>query len=147
MIVDGEQAMLALGAKMAEVLQPGMQLYLKGELGAGKTTFVRGLLRGLDYEGRVKSPTFTIVEPYTLKQGTLYHMDLYRIVDPEELNYLGLDDYFSRENICIVEWPEKAGESLPRPDILLTLDFCDEGRDVVCEAFSEKGQSVLEKIK
>ena len=108
-----EAATLALGALVARGLQPGLNIYLSGELGAGKTTFVRGLLRELGFEGRVKSPTYALVELYVISRLNLYHFDFYRFRDPEEWHEAGFRDLFSASNICLVEWPEKARDLLP----------------------------------
>ncbi len=114
----GEAATLELGARLASVAaQPGLMIYLSGELGAGKTTLVRGCLRALGYRGRVKSPTFTLVELYRLSRLDLHHFDFYRFNDPREWMDAGFRDVFGGANVCLVEWPEKAGSQLPRPDL------------------------------
>ena len=115
--------MLSLGKRLAASLQPPRVVYLYGPLGAGKTTFVRGVLQGLGYTGAVKSPTYTIVEPYELESITLYHFDLYRLNDPEELEALGIRDYLSEAALCLIEWPERGGDSLPPADASLVFRY------------------------
>src|SRR5690349_19450354 len=123
-----EAATLALGAALARGLAPGRVLHLRGELGAGKTTLARGLLRALGVEGRVKSPTYTLVELYPLSSLNLYHFDFYRFTDESEWLSAGFRDYFNPDCACIVEWPERAGGRLPPPDLSLALQFDGDGR-------------------
>ncbi|MEW5010071.1 MAG: tRNA (adenosine(37)-N6)-threonylcarbamoyltransferase complex ATPase subunit type 1 TsaE [Cycloclasticus sp.] len=121
MIIKDEQAMLDAGAKLALQLQPGMLVFLQGDLGAGKTTLVRGVLRGLGHQGAVKSPTYNLVEAYLINEQTLFHFDLYRLMDDEELEYMGMRDYLNKESICFIEWPDKGAGFLPEPDMLLEI--------------------------
>ena len=123
-----EQATLSLGAHLAGFLSPGLTLFLIGDLGAGKTTLVRGLLRELGFEGRVKSPTYTLVESYFISSLYLYHFDLYRFKHEHEWLDAGFNELFDEQNICIVEWPERAMSLLPRADIEVDLAFDGEGR-------------------
>lgn len=124
-----EAATLALGASLARRLTGGGAcVYLEGDLGAGKTTLVRGLLRGLGHEGAVKSPTYTIVEPYELGGVHIYHFDLYRLGDPEELELIGVRDYFSSDSLCLLEWPERGAGVVPSPDLTITLAVNGRGR-------------------
>ncbi len=125
-----EQATLSLGAHLAGFLAPGLTLFLIGDLGAGKTTLVRGLLRELGFEGRVKSPTYTLVESYFISSLYLYHFDLYRFKHEQEWLDAGFNELFNEQNICIVEWPERAMSLLPRADIEVDLAFDGEGRRV-----------------
>jgi tRNA threonylcarbamoyladenosine biosynthesis protein TsaE len=116
-----EQATEKLGRLLAELLSfPGV-VFLHGPLGAGKTTLVRALLRGFGYSGLVKSPTYTLVEEYLLSAGTLIHFDLYRLADPEELEYMGIRDYFASQALCILEWPEKGCGVLPDAELEIQL--------------------------
>src|SRR3954471_16108028 len=107
------QATERLGAALAAGVAPGRVLHLKRELGSGKTTLARGMLHGLGYPGRVKSPTYTLVEPYSLSSLHFYHFDFYRLRDASEWLSSGLGEYFNRESFCVVEWPERAGPRLP----------------------------------
>ncbi len=118
-----EAATMALGAALAADIErlPGTVIYLSGDLGAGKTTLTRGFLRALGFAGRVKSPTYTLVELYVISKLNLYHFDFYRFSDPDEWQEAGFRDLFNQTNICLVEWPEKAGELLPLPDLHITL--------------------------
>lgn len=120
-----------------------MIIWLEGDLGAGKTTLVRGLLRALGYENKVKSPTYTLVELYVISQLHLYHFDFYRLNEPEEYLEAGLDEYFQGTAICLVEWPDKAGVYLPAADLRLDLSLEREGRLAKLSALSEKGRQCL----
>jgi tRNA threonylcarbamoyladenosine biosynthesis protein TsaE len=134
---------LALGAQLAPGLRPGMVIYLCGELGAGKTTLVRGLLRALGVTERVKSPTFSLVEPYTISSLYLYHFDFYRLTRHEEWIEAGLREHFNRDSVCLVEWPEKAGELLPAADVTINMEVSGSGRKVALSAASEAGKNCL----
>ena len=134
----------ALGRRAAVLLPHVRLIHVRGPLGAGKTTFVRGLLRGLGYDGPVKSPTFTLVEPYEVGGLCVYHFDLYRIEDPGELEFLGLRDYLGRDGVCVVEWPERAGAVLPEPDLdVMIRSTNNQGRDVQLQAHSQAGAAAL----
>lgn len=123
-----DAATQALGARLARVLRPGLSVWLRGDLGAGKTTLTRGLLRELGFAGRVKSPTYTLVELYPFSSFNLYHFDLYRFADPDEWEDAGFREYFNHTSLCLVEWPERGGALLPQPDVQVSLDILDEGR-------------------
>ena len=123
-----EAATRRLGAALAKTLRPGSALFVSGELGAGKTTLVRGLLEALGYRGRVKSPTFTLVELYGVSSLNLYHFDLYRFKDKAEWLSSGFRDYFNPDSVCVVEWPERAEGLLPPPDVDVRLDFSGAAR-------------------
>jgi tRNA threonylcarbamoyladenosine biosynthesis protein TsaE len=138
-----EAATLAFGACLARELVPGMTFYLEGDLGAGKTTLVRGLLRALGYAGRVKSPTYTLAESYSLPAFELYHFDLYRLHDPREWLDAGFRDV-SGQAVSLIEWPEKAAGWLPAPDVIIRLLIDDDSRDVECIACSPRGTRYLE---
>jgi len=142
-----ESATLALGARLASVSPPAAIVFLQGDLGAGKTTLVRGWLQGLGYGGRVKSPTYTLVEPYEINARLIYHFDLYRLADPEELEYIGARDYFSAEALCLVEWPEKAAGALPVADVIVQLEAIAEGRQAILSANSALGAQILAALE
>lgn len=110
-----------LGAKLWQILPPKSLVFLNGELGAGKTTLVRGVLRAAGYTGAVKSPTFTIVEEYTIAGQKILHFDLYRLTDPEELEWIGIRDYLAQQSLCFIEWPELGQGFLPAADVILNL--------------------------
>jgi tRNA threonylcarbamoyladenosine biosynthesis protein TsaE len=137
------QATEALGAQLATVISEGCIIYLQGELGTGKTTLVRGLLRTLGYEGVVRSPTYTLVEPYSLQDKQILHLDLYRLVDPEELEFIGLRDWLDGQTILLVEWPEHGGGVLPVADLQVELQHSGDGRLCQLRANSAKGEMVL----
>lgn len=128
--IEDEAAMMAFGGKLADDLTEGGIVLLKGDLGAGKTTLVRGLLRHLGHQGIVKSPTYTLVEPYELKDRKVYHFDLYRLGDPEELEYMGGRDYWESGALCLIEWPEQAKGYLPEADLTLEISYQDTGRSI-----------------
>jgi tRNA threonylcarbamoyladenosine biosynthesis protein TsaE len=137
---------LALGRALAPCVAPGMVIYLIGELGAGKTTLARGLLRGLGYAGKVKSPTFTLVEVYEFSRLYLYHFDFYRFSDPRELGEAGFREYFNPQSVCLVEWPEKA-VGLPAADLKFVLHVAGSGRNVEIFADSEAGAFCLKSLQ
>ncbi len=141
-----ESETLRLAESMASHLFPGMNLYLKGELGSGKTTFVRGVLRGLGYQDKVKSPTYTLVEPYSLEKFTIYHFDLYRFKDETEWDDAGFREYFNNTSICLVEWPEKVGHILPKPDISIELSHTPHGRHLHLISYTSIGTECLKAI-
>lgn len=132
-----------LGAALAPQLRAGLVLFLHGELGAGKTTFIRGILRGLGYTGAVKSPTYTLVEPYQMGGLTIYHFDLYRLNDPEELEFLGVRDYLEDNGVCMVEWAERGAGVLPAPDVDIAIERQEVGRVVRFTSRTENGTMLL----
>jgi len=134
--------MEALGAQLAGGFAAGI-VYLHGELGTGKTTLARGLLRGLGYTGKVRSPTYTLVEPYQLAQGTVYHLDLYRLGSPGELEWLGLRDMLGEQALLLVEWPERGAGVLPAPDLEIHIDYAGAGRVVNLQAATAAGERFL----
>jgi tRNA threonylcarbamoyladenosine biosynthesis protein TsaE len=141
-----EAATLALGARLAPLVAPGWVVYLEGDLGAGKTTLVRGMLRGLGYPGRVKSPTYTLIEVHTLSELHWFHLDFYRLHRAEEYLDAGLDEYFVGHGVCLVEWPDKAAPYLPSADLRIALAVVGSGRAVRIEASSARGQACLTNL-
>jgi tRNA threonylcarbamoyladenosine biosynthesis protein TsaE len=143
----------ALGGRLADALLEAADdgtagalegtIHLSGPLGAGKTTLVRGLVHALGIEGPVKSPTYTLVEPYAIGAVRLYHFDLYRLGDGEELEYLGARDAFAGGALCIVEWPERAAGWLPQPDLQVVLSIAGSGREARLEAPTARGATWL----
>lgn len=123
-----DEATVALGRRLAELVAPPLLVFLEGDLGAGKTTLSRGLLQGLGHRGAVKSPTYTLVEPYSLPAFPAYHFDLYRLSDPEELEYLGFRDYLEADALVLVEWPSRGRGLLPSPDLQIELRVAGDGR-------------------
>jgi tRNA threonylcarbamoyladenosine biosynthesis protein TsaE len=135
-----------LGAALASGVAPGRVLHLSGELGSGKTTLVRGLLRALGVTGPIKSPTYAWVEPYALSSLDLYHFDFFRFADKNAWLSSGLRDYFRPEAACLVEWPERAGDLLPSPDVRVHLDYEGEARRARLEAHSPVGRVWLQSL-
>lgn len=136
-----EEATLALGAALAGGARAGRVLFLSGDLGAGKTTLARGLLRALGWAGRVKSPTYALVEIYAISKLNLYHFDFYRFKDREEWVSSGFREHFNPESLCIVEWPEKAGGLLPPPDLHVTLEMAGQRRRAAFAVHSAAGRA------
>jgi len=138
--------MVELGTRLAAVVTLPLLIYLEGELGAGKTTLARGVARGLGHGGAVKSPTYTLVEPYELPGVVLYHFDLYRLGDPEELEFMGIRDYFHERSLCLVEWPQRGAGLLPPPDIVVSIEIAGRGRQVSFEGHSLRGVECLQRL-
>jgi tRNA threonylcarbamoyladenosine biosynthesis protein TsaE len=124
----------------------GGMIYLQGDLGAGKTTLSRGFMRAFGYNGAVKSPTYTLVEPYEFKLCNIYHFDLYRLADPEEVAYLGTDEYFAESNLCLVEWAEKGEKWLPPADLVINIADEGTGRRLTCQSLTEKGTIIAKRL-
>ena len=144
--LPNEASTLRLGEALAVGVAPGRVLFISGDLGAGKTTLVRGLLRGLGYAGRAKSPTYALVEPYELSSLDLYHFDFYRFKDRSEWLNSGFREHFHPGSVCVVEWPEKAGDLLSPPDLRIRLEFDGEARRARLEAVSEAGRAWLSSL-
>jgi tRNA threonylcarbamoyladenosine biosynthesis protein TsaE len=132
-----------LGARLARCLPAGAVVHLFGNLGAGKTTLVRGFLHALGHVGIVKSPTYTLVEPYETPTGPVYHFDLYRLLDPEELEFMGIRDFFTPQSRCLVEWPEKGDGYLPAADVNVNLEIWNGGRRAVIAGQTSTGAAVM----
>jgi len=146
-ILADELATIALGKQLADIvkikLKQGVIVFLNGDLGAGKTTLTRGFVQGMGHVGNVKSPTYTLVEPYDLQHWQVYHFDLYRLADAEELEYMGIRDYFNRNCCSFIEWPEKGQGMLPEPDMIIDLAYLDEQRQVSFQANTTLGERLL----
>ena len=128
--IENEFEMLNFGTLISQRLNKGDVIYLYGDLGAGKTTLTKGILQGLGFIGSVKSPTYTLVETYPINGITLQHFDLYRLSDPEELEWIGIRDYFTKDTISLIEWPQKGGDFLPRPSKEIYIQYTDTRRSV-----------------
>lgn len=146
-LLENEDATVSMGKLIAQSLSPGMTIFLHGDLGAGKTTISRGIIQGLGHDGRVKSPTYTLVEPYELADITAYHFDLYRLADPEELEFMGFRDYFNDKAVCLIEWPEKGQDFLPQADLELYLTYVGEQREISFKPLSNLGNETVIKIE
>ncbi|EAR23228.1 tRNA (adenosine(37)-N6)-threonylcarbamoyltransferase complex ATPase subunit type 1 TsaE [Nitrococcus mobilis] len=140
------QATEALGAQLAAALPMRCRIDLTGELGAGKTTLVRGLLRTLGHIGPVRSPTYTLIEPYQVAERRLYHLDLYRLSDPEELEYIGLRDLLGESAVLLVEWPERGGRVLPMADLVIALSVVESMRLAQLTAHTPVGMALLARL-
>jgi tRNA threonylcarbamoyladenosine biosynthesis protein TsaE len=142
-----EPEQMALAAHLAARVGGAPALvFLVGDLGAGKTTLVRGFLRGLGFQGPVRSPTYTLVEPYPLDGFMVHHLDLYRLADPGELEYLGVREMLDEKALLFVEWPEKGAGWLPRPDLSIELVHSDPGRELCFIAHSSRGEPWVEAV-
>lgn len=141
------QATEALASDLSKCLLPGLIIYLHGDLGAGKTTFVRSMLFALGHTGAAKSPTYTLVEPYQINALTINHFDLYRLADPSELEYIGIRDYINAHSICLFEWAGKGIGYVPPADIEITMQFTANGRKAILVSKTKIGQTVLQELK
>lgn len=131
--LNSEEDTEKFGAELFETMPSKCLIFLRGDLGAGKTTLVRGFLRAAGYNGVVKSPTYTLVEEYTLAARKVFHFDLYRVVDPEELEWIGIRDYIDQDSVCFIEWPDRGKGFLPEPDRIITLKANGLGRSLTME--------------
>ncbi|MGB0223479.1 MULTISPECIES: tRNA (adenosine(37)-N6)-threonylcarbamoyltransferase complex ATPase subunit type 1 TsaE [unclassified Marinobacterium] len=141
-----EAETIAAGALISRAMSSGV-LFLHGNLGMGKTTLARGVIQSLGHQGAVKSPTYTLVEPYEFDDRRVYHFDLYRLGDPEELEYMGIRDYFENSSLCLVEWSEKGEGFLPAADLDLFLEPEALGRKITIYARTELGQSIVQRLQ
>ena len=141
-----EASMTAFGHAIAHASGGSGVIFLLGDLGMGKTTLSRGVLQGMGHKGSVKSPTYTLVEPYDVGEQRIYHFDLYRLSDPEELEYLGIRDYFDEAALCLVEWPNRGKGMLPVADMLLNIELDGYGRTVQWTPQTEKGQKMADRL-
>lgn len=149
--VADEAEMCAFGHRLVETIcseshSKGVTLYLNGPLGAGKTTLSRGIIQSLGHKGKVKSPTYTLVEEYRLQDKNIYHFDLYRLNDPEELEFMGIRDYFTENSICLIEWAEKGQGLLAEPDLLVNIDYANNARNVQLIAKSKLGNNIIKHL-
>jgi tRNA threonylcarbamoyladenosine biosynthesis protein TsaE len=144
--LPAEADTLRLGAALAAGAKKGLVLHLSGELGSGKTTLVRGLLRALGHEGRAKSPSYALVEPYALSRLNLYHFDFYRFRDRSEWLSSGFREHFNPDTLCVVEWPERAGDALPPADLAVSLAYLKDGRSADLAAHSPQGEAWLQSV-
>lgn len=140
---EDEIQMLNWAKHAADSIKAGLVAHLNGDLGMGKTTLTRGFIQALGHKGNVKSPTYTLVEPYELGSLRIYHFDLYRLADPEELEFMGVRDYFADDTVCFIEWPEKGAGVLPDADIEFCITPWEQGRNIKITALTELGQGQL----
>ncbi len=145
--LQGEELQEAMGGLLASYCPASCVIYLQGDLGAGKTTLVRGFLRGLDYQGNVKSPTYTLLEPYELQSRACYHFDLYRLADPDELEFLGVQDLLDREAILLVEWPERGAGYLPQADLVIDLKHAGKARKLSITGRTHIGAAIVQRLE
>lgn len=145
-VLKDEAATILLAQQLARYVKPGQTLFLHGSLGAGKTTFSRGVLNALGHNGTVKSPTYTLVEPYQFDTFTVFHFDLYRLRDAEELEFMGIRDYFRADTLCLIEWPEQGMGYLPIPDLDIHLVFQQEHRQVTLTANTNAGADIIKAL-
>lgn len=145
--LKNEAATYELGKKIAKIIHNPANIYLTGELGAGKSTFARGLIQGLGYQGKVKSPSYALIEPYEVQGINIFHFDFYRIHNRQELAVLGIEEYFYHQAVCVVEWPEKAEKLLPAADLFLTFETLENGREINIIAYTEQGTQWQDQIQ
>ncbi len=144
--LQDESATLAFGGQLAKYLPQKGLIFLYGDLGAGKTTLVRGILQSLGHQGSTKSPTYTLVEPYQIGEQMIYHFDLYRLSDAEELEYMGMRDYLDEEALCFIEWPQKGVGFLPKADLSIHLAYKAQERMIQLEAATPEWQNRLTRL-
>jgi len=144
--LHSEAAQERLGAGIAAACEAPLLIFLEGELGAGKTTLARGFLRALGHRGAVKSPTYTLIESYDVDGTAVFHLDLYRVADPEELEYLGLRELLAETALVLVEWPERGAGWLPAPDLRVCIRHCPDGRRIELSAPGTRGRQIIERL-
>lgn len=144
--VPNEAALLDWSGRLAQQCTPPLVIFLQGPLGAGKTTFSRGFLRGLGYSGKVKSPSYNLVESYEIQKKSIFHFDFYRIQDPHELDFIGIQDYWQPAAIFLIEWPEKGARLLPPVDLTCEFELAGSGRKLRIEAHSKQGEKALQGL-
>ncbi|MGY6772740.1 tRNA (adenosine(37)-N6)-threonylcarbamoyltransferase complex ATPase subunit type 1 TsaE [Gallibacterium sp. ZY190522] len=150
LFLANEEATIALGQKLSRFLLTPTQnfvIYLNGQLGAGKTTLTRSIIQAMGYQGNVKSPTYALVEEYHLSQKSIYHFDLYRLSDPEELEFIGFRDYFRENALCLLEWAEKGGDIIPQPDLLINIEYQEQARQITLIANSNIAAQMICALK
>lgn len=148
--LQSESEMMAFASDIASAIRHHTdvkQIHLVGDLGAGKTTFSRGFIRAFGYQGRVKSPTYTLVEPYDINELTIFHFDLYRLADPEELEFIGIRDYSEMHHLSLIEWPAKGEGLLPPFDIQITIEFTEQGRSIVVKGGTAAGNRLIRTLQ
>lgn len=147
-VLHSESEQEAFGTRLAQCCGNGrLLIFLEGELGAGKTTLTRGFLRGLGHRGAVKSPTYTLIEPYAIGGRRVYHLDLYRVADADELEYLGLREMLADDAVLLIEWPERGAGWLPAPDLRLRLQHQADGRRLEMSAGTARGEGVAGRLR
>ena len=145
-LLHDEAETMAFGGQLFRAMSDGALIFLHGNLGAGKTTLVRGWLREAGYQGVVKSPTYTLLEEYRINGRTTYHFDLYRLADPEELEWIGIRDFLQQEQTVFIEWAQRGAGLLPLPDICFALEIVQEGRIATIDCNSERGKLIEKKL-
>lgn len=144
-LIDSDQT-VQIGRDIALSITQATTIFLHGDLGAGKTTLTRGFVQELGHKGNVKSPTYTLVEPYEVGEWNIYHFDLYRLCDPEELEFMGIRDYFTNKSLCLIEWPQRGFGLLPQADIELSLTYDEMQRTVTLNANTENGKNIIDTL-
>lgn len=147
LFLPDERATQSFAAQVAKLLPTKALFFLYGDLGSGKTTFCRALLHGLGHQGKVKSPTYTLVEDYKLNEYEIFHFDLYRLADPQELEFIGIEDYLAQDAVWLIEWPEKGQGFLPNADLSLTLSIENQGRHAVLTSHNLATQKIVQTLQ
>jgi len=146
-LIETEAQLMEWAEQFSKLISAPCQIHFEGNLGAGKTTLVRGIMRGLGYSGLVQSPTYTLIEPYEIKSAMVYHLDLYRLGNAEELEYLGIRDIDADKAICFIEWPEKGKGFLPAVDLVIKLEADQHTRLLGMSSVSSKGSHIITQLK